>query len=76
MHIQTTPGPTVPGLLQQPPPQPEEMEPDIERESPARNSARAEHDATLLVAALEELAAQRAAIEWLAQADLLCRCLV
>jgi hypothetical protein len=36
----------------------------------------ADHDATLLVAALEEIASQRAAIEWLLQADLLCRCLV
>jgi len=35
-----------------------------------------EHDATLLVAALEDVASRRAAMEWLLEADLLCRCLV
>jgi hypothetical protein len=35
-----------------------------------------EHDATLLVAALEDIASRRAAIGWLLEADLLCRCLV
>ncbi|MBV8144458.1 MAG: hypothetical protein JO184_05570 [Gammaproteobacteria bacterium] len=39
-------------------------------------SAGAEHDATLLPAALEEVAARRAAIEWLLEADLLAACLV
>jgi len=34
------------------------------------------HDPTLLVAALEEIEARRAAIEWLLAADLLCLCLV
>lgn len=76
MHIQMRPGPSLPGLLQQLPPLSEETGPDTAHESPPGNSARAEHDATLLVAALEELAARRAAIEWLVQADLLCRCLV
>jgi hypothetical protein len=35
----------------------------------------AAHDPTLLVAALEEIEARRAAIEWLLEADLLCLCL-
>jgi hypothetical protein len=34
------------------------------------------HDATLLVAALEAIESQRAAIEWLLEADLLRLCLV
>jgi hypothetical protein len=34
------------------------------------------HDPTLLVAALEEIEARRAAIEWLLNAGLLRRCLV
>lgn len=78
MRTQTIPGPTTPPVLRQPPSLPEEMEPDISGELPARNSDPdpAEHDATLIVAALEQLAAQRAAIEWLADADLLRLCLV
>ena len=36
----------------------------------------AEHDETLLVTALEDLQAQRVAIEWLLDADLLCLCVV
>jgi hypothetical protein len=36
----------------------------------------AEHDATLLVAALEEVEARRRAIEWLLDANLLCLVLV
>jgi hypothetical protein len=38
--------------------------------------ASAAHDPTLLLAALEEIQAQRAAIEWLVEADLLCLCSV
>jgi hypothetical protein len=41
-----------------------------------RSDHAAEHDANLLVAALEEIEARRAAIEWLVDANLLCRCLV
>jgi hypothetical protein len=54
------------------------LAPDISRcEFPARSSDRlAEHDATLLVTALEDLQAQRVAIEWLLDADLLCLCVV
>ena len=36
----------------------------------------AEHDANLLVAALEDIGARQAAIEWLVDANLLSRCLV
>jgi hypothetical protein len=54
------------------------LAPDISRcELPARSSDRlAQHDATLLVTALEDLQAQRVAIEWLVDADLLCLCVV
>jgi hypothetical protein len=41
-----------------------------------RSDRAAEHDASLLVAALEDIEARRAAIEWLVDANLLCRCLV
>ena len=41
-----------------------------------RSGHAAEHDATLLVAALEDIEARQAAIEWLVDANLLCRCLV
>ena len=41
-----------------------------------RAECAADHDAALLVAALEDIASQRAAIAWLLEADLLCRCLV
>jgi hypothetical protein len=41
-----------------------------------RSESAADHDATLLVAALEEIESRRAAIEWLLEADLLCHCLV
>jgi hypothetical protein len=36
----------------------------------------AAHDASLLVAALDEIQARRAAIQWLLEAELLCLCLV
>jgi hypothetical protein len=41
-----------------------------------RSASAADHDAALLVAALEDVAARRAALAWLVEADLLCRCLV
>ena len=52
--------------------------PGVTREAKraARKDCAAEHDATLLVAALEDIAARRAAIERLLEADLLWRCLV
>jgi hypothetical protein len=77
MRTQTTPPPTGPSGLAQPVPLPEEMEADISSyEFRARSLDPAEHDPTLLVAALEQLEVQRAAIEWLAHADLLRLCLV
>jgi hypothetical protein len=41
-----------------------------------RSDHAAEHDANLLVAALEDIEARQAAIEWLVDANLLCGCLV
>jgi hypothetical protein len=47
------------------------------RSSPARASGPAtDHDATLLVMALEEIQARDAVLEWLLEADLLRACLV
>lgn len=78
MRTEITRDPTTPYLLQHPPSPVETIKPDIPRcELPARSSDRlSEHDATVLVAALEDLQAQRVAIEWLLDADLLCLCLV
>jgi hypothetical protein len=76
MRTQTTPGPTGPSVLQQPVSLPEEMEPDISYEFRAKSLDPAGHDPTLLAAALEQLEVQRAAIEWLADSDLLRLCLV
>jgi hypothetical protein len=77
MRMETTFGLTKPNVLRQPPSLAETIDADIFRELPARSAdPAAEHDATLLVAALEHLEAQRAAIEWLLDADLLCLCLV
>jgi hypothetical protein len=57
---------------------PETMASDITGcASPAVNSyATAGYDPILLVAALEEIDARRAAIEWLLDANVLCLCLV
>jgi hypothetical protein len=40
-----------------------------------RSESAADHDATLLVAALEDLESRRDAIEWLLEAGLLGQCL-
>jgi hypothetical protein len=78
MRIETTPERATPYVLQQPPSVPAPIEPDISRcELPTEISDPAsEHDATLLIAALEDLEAKRAAIEWLVDAQLLHVCLV
>jgi len=48
-----------------------------EKAEPADTSdAAAGYDATLLLAALEDIASEQAAIEWLLEADLLRACLV
>jgi hypothetical protein len=44
--------------------------------SPIGTALTSEHDATLLVAALEEIDTRRTTLEWLLEADLLGRCLV
>jgi hypothetical protein len=41
-----------------------------------RSESAADHDATLVVAALEDIQLRRAAIEWLLEAGLLGQCLV
>jgi hypothetical protein len=76
--MQTTSALTTSYVVKQLPLLPAAIEPDISRyELPAtRSDPHAEHDPTLLVAALEHLEAQRAAIEWLVDADLLRLCLV
>jgi len=78
MHTETTGDPTTPYVLQHRPSLPQTKHPDNSRcHLPASNSeSRAAHDATLLVAALEDLEAKRVALEWLVEADLLCVCLV
>ena len=78
MRIGTARNPIRPHVLQLPPSLPGTTEPDKSRcELPTRSSdPPALHDATLLVAALEDLEAKRVAIEWLLDADLLCLCLV
>ena len=75
MRMETTPDLTTPRALQQ---LQQPLEPDVPRcELVARSpDLFAEQDATLLLAALEALEAQRAAIEWLRDADLLRFCLV
>ena len=76
MQTQTAPHQAASDALQQPPSLPDETEPGLSPWLAAASPDPAEHDATLLIAALEQIAAQRAAIEWLAQADLLRLCLV
>jgi hypothetical protein len=41
-----------------------------------RSEPAAEHDATVLLAALEDIESRRQALEWLLEADLLGQCLV
>ena len=57
---------------------PQAVEADITRcELTATSSdCTVENDGTVLVAALEEIEARRAAIEWLLEANLLCACMV
>ena len=78
VHTETRRDPTTPYVLQRRPPVAQTRQPDNTRfHLPASHSEPpAAHDATLLVAALEDLEAQRVALEWLLEADLLCVCLV
>jgi hypothetical protein len=74
MHIGATPHAVSPRVF----PPSVKAGPQIARRAPrARGTDPAtEHDPTLLVAALEEVQARRAALEWLVDADLLRACLV
>jgi hypothetical protein len=78
MRTETTYDPATPYVLQHRPLPPQLREPDNSRCHLLANNAPspAAHDATLLAAALEDLEAQRVALEWLLEADLLCACLV
>ena len=77
MHIETVRNSTRPHIPQLPRPSPgATAAADSRSELSARSSDPTVHDATLLVAALENLEAKRVAIEWLLDADLLHVCLV
>jgi hypothetical protein len=60
------------------PTSPDAAPPDTTRgaETATNSDPAVDHDATLLVAALEVVESRRAAIEWLLEADLLGLCLV
>ena len=75
---ETTYDPATLDVPPHPPSLAQRRQPDNSRcHLPAGNSEPpAAHDATLVVAALEDLQAQRVALEWLLEADLLCVCLV
>ena len=77
MRTEITRDPTRAYVLKHPPSPPQTTEPgNSRRHLPACTSEPpAAHDATLLVAALEDLEAQRVALEWLLETDLLCVCL-
>ena len=78
MRTEITSGPTAAHVFQPPPSGPETTESRAcGCRLPARSSdPQAGHDATLIVAALEDLEAQRAAMEWLLDANLLHLCLI
>ena len=69
MHLGVTPDPTLPCVHL-----PSLVLPDTRPKITRRTLT--EHDATLLVAALEDIEARRAALEWLLDRDLLRFCLV
>ena len=78
MRTETSPGVTTSYVPRQRLSRPGTIEPVVPRGALATRSTdlSAEHDATLLVAALGDLEAQRAVIEWLVDADLLRLCLI
>ena len=81
MRTETTCGRTTTSVLKPPPSLPQASESDHFRYLPPCDSdppapPDAMHDATLLVAALDDLEARRVALEWLLENDLLCACLV
>ena len=73
MRTEPTTRPAAPQVFRQPQSLPEADTPVIDpcELAPGSSPLAALHDATLLAAALEELAAQQQAIERLAEADLL-----
>lgn len=72
MRPEITSRPTPSQVLHQLSARAETLEPDLCGEFPLQHFApAAEHDATLIVAALEDLEARRAAIAWLLDAELL-----
>ena len=77
MRIETS-GRTTTSVPKPPPSQPRADHfrylPPCDSDPPAPPDAM--HDATLLVAALDDLEARRVALEWLLENDLLCACLV
>ena len=77
VYTTTSPDSTAPWPPRQPPP-PQARVSDLTRGAAPVTSCDATggYDPVLLVAALEEIGARRAAIEWLLDADLLCLCLV
>jgi hypothetical protein len=62
--------PRPPGL-----PEPDESAECVDPSQRKGSGLRVEHDAALLLAALEEIESRRAALQWLAEADLLRVCL-
>jgi hypothetical protein len=78
LRTETTAGLTAARVFQQPPSRPDTVERrTCDCELPAgKDDLQPEHPATLIVAALEQLEAQRAAMQWLLEADLLRLCLV
>jgi len=78
MHTETTSGRATTPVVKQPPLLPQTRERDHFRRHmpPYGSEPSAAHDATLLVAALDDLEARRVALEWLLENDLLCACLV
>lgn len=77
MRIGVTPDQSLPRVPPPPFPLPEARPEVTRRALPARRSdVPAEHDASLLVAALEEIQARAAALEWLLAEDLLGVCLI
>ena len=76
MHLGVTPDPTLPCVHLPTLVLPETAPVITRRALPARRSyPTADHDAMLLVGALEEIEARRAALEWLLDRDLLRACL-
>jgi hypothetical protein len=75
-HTETTPAPTAAPVLYPPPPQAPRYRTYVRQLPAGGGDSRPEDPAALMLAALEQLEAQRAAMQWLLEADLLRLCLV